>query len=309
MSETENGRNRNILSESKGSLDAPDVSIVILNWKTEDLLDGCLTSLIENACGLSYEVFVIDNSPSHAEFNMLREKYSGISSFFWIVNPVNTGGLAANQALTLSKGKYILLLGPDTIILGCCLIELKHFLDEHPGAGAVSAFFCNPDGSPQIYYRRFVDLREVFFLQTVLGEGIDRMLGSKLRAHYNYSNMNFQSAVVVDQPAAACFMFRRESIRGGQIIDKEFPFYFNDVDLCRRIHLNGYKIWVEPRARIVHFHGSSFKQASTEWKNKEYLYSMLRYFGKYHKRQAPLARFILKLNGLLTLAFRRQKGG
>jgi hypothetical protein len=309
MTEAKNERNEGTSSRVRGALDAPDVSIVIINWKTETLLDGCLTSLIGSACGLSYEVFIIDNSPSHDEFNRLREKYSDRSSFFWLVNSTNIGGLAANQALTLSKGKYILLLGPDTVTLGCCLTELKRFLDEHPRAGAVSAFLCNPDGSPQMYYRRFWNLRMVFFLNTRLGAGIDWLFGHKLRDYYTYSNLNFHSATVVDQPAASCFMFRRESIGSGPIVGEEFPFYFNDVDLCKRIHLNGYEIYVEPRARAVHFIGSSFKKADTEWKRVEYFRSVLRYFEKYHKRQAPLVSFILTLDRPLILLFRTRKGG
>lgn len=93
-------------------------------------------------------------------------------------------------------------------------------------------------------------------------------------------------------------MFRRDPIATDYIADEDFPFYFGDVDLCKRIYDNGYKIFLLPSAEVIHFQGSSFKKASRTWAYNEHRSSLIKYCKKYHKSKVMFVKLILLRNEL-----------
>jgi len=274
----------------------PDISIMILNWNTAKLLEQCLTSIIQNTDSISYELMIIDNNSAGTDFKKVKQKFSEYTNFTWIENNKNVGGLAHNQVLPYCRGRYLLLMGPDTIVLPQCLKKMVDFLDNNKEAGAVTAKLLNPDGSPQNYYFKFWNLLMVFF-STLAGRLIDKLFFKDRFKRDNFGgNIDPNKIIVVEQPAAVCFMFRRNLIATEYIIDVDFPFYFGDVDLCKRIYDKGYKIFLLPSAEVIHFQGSSFKKADSNWKSKEYRSSLIKYFKKYHKNKVMLLKLILLLD-------------
>ena len=127
-----------------------DLSIIIVNWNTRDLLAQCLTSLYADAPFASFalfETFVVDNASTDGSAAMVRERFPQARL---IANPENVGfARANNQAIRQSQGRYVLLLNSDTQVHPGALETLVVFMDAHSQAGAAGACLLNPDGTFQ----------------------------------------------------------------------------------------------------------------------------------------------------------------
>ena len=118
---------------------AVDLSIVIVNWNTCQLLDECLWSVQQELADLAgkmdlcAELFVVDNGSTDGSVEMMRTRYPDVHV---IANQHNLGfACANNQALELARGRYSLLLNPDTVVLQDGLGALLRFMNAHPRAG------------------------------------------------------------------------------------------------------------------------------------------------------------------------------
>ncbi len=273
----------------------PDVSIMIINWNTNELLEQCLNSIISHTKGVSYDIVVTDNNSDGTGFERVKQLFSKYENITWVENNENIGIIADNYALPHCQGRHLLLLGPDTVVLPDCIKNMVDFLDNNNEAGAVTAKLLNPDGSPQNYYHKFWNLTKVF-LHTFVGRAIDRFFfNHKFRRYYLGGDIDSSRITMVEQPCAACFMLRRKSIGTDYLIDPDFPFYFNDVDLCKRIYINGYKIFLLPSAEVKHFKSSSFIKSDRKWASREHRSSMIKYCKKYHKNKVLFLRLLLLL--------------
>ncbi|AEH25419.1 glycosyltransferase family 2 protein [Pyrococcus yayanosii] len=280
-----------------------DVTIVTVNWNVTDKLQKCIDSVIHTCRNVQYEMFIIDNNSEDADFSEVIRKYSNHSQLIFIRNEKNEGALAINRIQDRIRGRYLLILGPDTILKENTIKNLIKFMDTMPNAGAATGKLLNPDGSPQLYYFRFWDIKMVFYINTIIGHIIDRFLFSyKKRRYYLGHNLDVNSLIEVDQPPGACLILRPEIVlKDGYIIDPQFPYYYNDVDLCKRIWDRGYKIYLVPNAEVIHDHGSSFKKADPEWKTLEFIKSQIRYFRKYHRNKVWLLKLIIILDYALRV--------
>jgi GT2 family glycosyltransferase len=126
----------------------PDLSVVIVNWNTRDLLRACLASVPQ---GLSpahmAELWVVDNASHDGSAAMVASEFPNVHL---IANEQNVGfARANNQALEQSAGRHALLLNSDTEVLPGALSAMMEFLDTHPDAGAIGSRLLNTDGSTQ----------------------------------------------------------------------------------------------------------------------------------------------------------------
>ena len=235
-------------------------------------------SIKKNVKHITYEVIVVDNNSADGSAEMVKSKFPDIKL---ISNEANLGfAKANNQAYILSRGRYLLLLNPDTIVLPDSLELMVNFLDSHLDAGAVTCKFLFPDRSFQRYYNRFPTIMTAIFKWTLLARFFPN---SKFIRRYTYSlhDDKFDEVRTVDQPAAACLMVRKEVIEKIGFMDEEFPILFNDVDLCRRIWGAGYKIYIQPLAQIIHYKGQGLKQEKSL--SVEFYLGLFNYFRKHHR--------------------------
>ena len=285
-----------------------DLSISVLNWNTSDLLVHCLESVVAHSTDLDYELTVIDNASTDADVRAIAK---GFPNFRWIFNRDNRGGQALDTAWDHFRGRYFLFLSPDAHIQTECLQEMVRFLDSHPEAGGVCGQLLNPDGSLQHYYRRLPTAGISFFCWTRLGQRVDtESLKSRFTHYYRYEGLRVDSVVEVEQPAGPAFLVRRELVRdkSGFIVSPKFPFYFHDVDLCKRIYNAGYRIFVLPTARVVHCLGSSFAKREEGWKRGEYHAGMLRYLFRHHMVWACFFYIYLVCETLFSLGLNYTRG-
>jgi len=273
-----------------------DLSIIIVNWNTKDLLGKCLRSIYNNTDGLTFQVFVIVNASRDGSAGMIEKEFPQVSL---IKNKDNLGfAKGNNQGFLQARGRYVLILNPDTEVVGDALLRMVQYLESNKEVGAVGARFIYPDGTFQRYYRRFPT-----FSSMMTTWFLPRSLGHKLRPTRAYFMLDddFDKILEVLQPAGSCMMVRRELFLQEDFMDEQFPIFFNDVDLCRRIYKKGKKIFVLPDATIIHHwaKGGSEQGKKSLFLSGEYFISMIDYFSKYEgAARANLLRILISLGFL-----------
>lgn len=294
-----------------------DVSIITLNWNVTDKLQNCIDSVIANTAGVNYEMLVIDNGSCDADMEEFAASYHGMKQITFLNHGINEGGASLNYYRDRISGKYLLLLAPDTVLIGNTILNLRDFMDKNNDAGAATAKLLNPDGSEQRYYYRFWDIRMVLYIHTIIGNIIDRFLfKGKKRRHYFGENLELNNTTELNSPAGVCFILMYDIFKNdSELIDSNFPFFYGDADLCRRIWNKKYKIYLVPEAEVIHDQSSSFKKADNEWKREQHLISQIEYFKKYHPKDVWKLKFIVISDLLLRMlllpvlqALRRSKG-
>ena len=183
------------------------------------------------------------------------------------------------------------------------LIKMVEFLDQGQEAGAVTAKLLNPDMSPQNYYFKTWNLSMCFF-STGIGKLVDRLLaGKRFERLYFGESVDSTRLNTVEQASGACLMLRREALKEDYLIDENFPFFFNDSDLCKRICENGYKIYILPQAEVIHDQSAAYKKAEGRWRDLEYKSGAIKYFKKYHSWKVPALKMIFLLEDVTRILF------
>jgi hypothetical protein len=260
-----------------------DVSILIVNWNTREYLRQALRSVRETVRGIEYEVIVVDNASSDGSAEMVRRDFPG---FQLIANPRNLGfAQGNNQAMALARGEHILIMNPDVVLDPDTVHGLLAFARDHPDAGVVSPKLLNPDRSLQPFYGRIPTLATVFFLYTRVGGWIDRKaLGGRMRRRERYEDYgDFQEVLCFTDGGAgfSCSLIPRKVIEEIGFMDERFPVFFNDGDFGMRLFRAGYRAYILPHVRAVHFGGSSVRQLDRLAYNQEYVYGLRTYTSTY----------------------------
>jgi GT2 family glycosyltransferase len=271
-----------------------DLSIIIVNWNTKDLLLQCLDSLYQGAKGSEKEIFVVDNSSSDGSGALVRKRFPEINL---IENPVNWGfAKANNQALSLSKGRYLLLLNPDTQVKDQAIERMLSFMSAHLEAGLVGAQLLNANGSKQNSIANFPSLATELLNKSLLRWLFPEKFPGK--------ETDYAGPVEVDSVIGACMLVRREAVDQVGFLDEEYFLFLEETDWCYRIKKAGWKIYHIPQAEVLHFQG---KSAETE-KGKariEYYRSRYHFFRKNKGRLQSSILFIgliIKLSVELVFA-------
>jgi N-acetylglucosaminyl-diphospho-decaprenol L-rhamnosyltransferase len=234
---------------------APRLSIVVLSWNTRELLAACLASLRAVSGELPLQLIVVDNASEDGSADMVAERFP---EAHLVRNPRNDGyAIGNNLGAALARGEHLLLLNSDTEVAPGVLPALVAFLDSHPGHGACAPRLVHPDGTPQRSCKTFPTLRTAVFFDTIF----DRWFpGNRVLPWYFMKSFDHLSSRDVDQPPGAAFLVRRalwEELGG---FDPELWLFFNDVDLCRRLHERGHRIAYVAEVAILHHEGQSTSQ-------------------------------------------------
>jgi len=271
-----------------------DLSIIIVNWNTRDLLRNCLRSIYKKTEGINYEVIVVDNASKDESTKMVKDEFPQVKL---IENKKNVGfAKGNNQGFSLARGKYILLLNPDTELIDNSLLKMVNFLDLNKDAGAVGPKFLYPDGTFQRYYARFPT-----FLSVMTRWFFPDKLAYRIKSTRSYLMLDddFSRIMEIEHIAAACIMVRRCLFSEENLMDERFPIFFGDVDLSHRIYDKGFKIYFLPEAQIIHYgkKGGTEQGKMTFSLSAECFLSLTNYFYKYHGViKATLLRVLFSLS-------------
>ena len=249
-----------------------ELSIVTVNYKSADHLIECLRSIKENLKNLEYEIIVIDNASGDRSVGKIQAAFSDI---VLIENKTNLGfAKANNQGIRHSRGRYILLLNNDTVVLPNAVEAMVGVLKRSADIGIVGCRLLNPDKTPQQSFGSaagFIgDLLQSTFSNTLFANSSNPIV-EKILARLHRSGKK------VGWVCGACMLCRRESLEETGLLDENFFMYKEDMDLCISFRKKNWGIYYTPDAPIIHHLGASvfakpFETAIEYRKSQLYFY-------------------------------------
>lgn len=233
-----------------------DLSVIIVTWNSENEINACVESVINNSKTLSAELIIIDNNSSDKTFQLINKiNYSNLQTYKNESNPGYTK--AVNQGISYSKGKHILLLNPDAVLTEGSLDIMNKFLADSSEYCASAPLVLNEDGSVQYSVRGFPTYWTMFSEFSLLAYIFPN---SKLFGKWKMKYFDYSKDADVWQPMAAVLMIKKSVLNEMSNMDERFVMFFNDVDLCRRIIDKGCKIRLLTGAKVIHEHGTSINK-------------------------------------------------
>jgi N-acetylglucosaminyl-diphospho-decaprenol L-rhamnosyltransferase len=257
-----------------------DLSIVIVNWNVRDLLRRCLLSFDRHKSNLpstvSTEVIVVDCASSDGSVEMVRREFPWVQL---IASEKNLGYARGNNlGMAEARGRYALILNPDTQIVGDALARMVRYMDEHPTVGVLGPALRYPDGSLQSSRRRFPTLATAFCESTLLHQWFPH---NRIARRYYLADRPADVPQPVDWLVGAALMIRREAWQRVGPLDEGFFMYFEELDWCRRGQAAGWEAHYLPTAEIIHYEGKSSEQVVTA-RTIRFQCSKIRYYHKYY---------------------------
>ncbi|MDD2385995.1 MAG: glycosyltransferase [Bacteroidales bacterium] len=237
------------------------ISVIIVNYNVKHFLEQCLNSVLASARHCETEIYVVDNNSVDGSCSMVKEKFPEVHL---IENKKNYGfSYANNQAIKISKGEYVLLLNPDTVIEEKTLQKVCDFMDSHPDAGGLGVKMIDGKGRFLPESKRGLPTPEVAFYKIF---GVSKLFPkSKKFGKYHLTYLDKEETHVVDVLSGAFMLLRKECLDKTGLLDENFFMYGEDIDMSYRISLAGYKNYYYPRTTIIHYKGESTKKGSINY--------------------------------------------
>jgi len=283
------------------------IDLIIINYKSTDYLQTCLTSIYERLNGFHANVHVVDNGSGDHVY-LVKSTYP--KTILTIHNNNLGFSKAVNKIIKKTSSPYIVLLNPDTIVFDNFFEPIISFMQKHPDVGIVGPKVINSDGSIQGSARAFPTFSSALFGR--------RSLLTKLFPNNRITCTNILSNKSADRTpleadwvSGACQIIRREAIEDVGLLDERFFLYWEDVDWCKRMWKEGWKVIYLPRAVVQHTVGGSSERnlvrSVFEFHKGAYLI-----FKKYHKSYrliwGPMVFFglFVRFFGILFAQFMRR---
>jgi len=281
------------------------LSVIVLCWNDRKVIENCLQSIYSKTHSTEFEVIVPDNGSTDGSIEFIRGSYPQVRV---IENGRNLRFAKANNVgIRASRGEYILILNPDTIIHDGALDRMIGFADEHPEVGAFGCRVLNPDGSYQASARPFASFKGEWIAALYL-----RWLG-RVNGWFTsdgYPGWHGATRRQVDWVSGCFILARGDLLKSIGGFDEQFFYYYEDMDLCRRIWQAGNPIVYFPDATITHLGGQSTKGRFSplafilDSEVTRYLY-YYKYYGRSGARRARRITMVSVLLRLVALGLKR----
>lgn len=267
-----------------------ELSVIIVNYNVKDFLRHALISIQKAMKGINGEIIVVDNASDDGSVEMLRQHFPKIHL---IANKVNLGFAKANNlALSRARGKYLLLLNPDTIVQEDTFNVMIRFFEEGRDVGLAGCKILNPDGSFQLACRRSFPTPWVAFTKIL---GLSTLFPkTKLFGKYNLTYLSQDETYEIDAVSGSFMMVSREVYESVGGLDEDFFMYGEDLDWCYRIQRAGWKIYYVHSTKIIHYKGESTSRSNID--EIRTFYEAMHLFVKKHINQFWISTFILRLS-------------
>ena len=229
------------------------VTVVIVTWNTHQLTTESVRSVLSNAAGQVSEIIVVDNASTDGTAERLAEHFPAVRL---LRNARNVGFAAANnQGAAASSSEVLLLLNSDARLLPGALPAMLEILEREPRAAIVGARLINADGSFQASHSRFPTLLREYLILSGVGRLI---LGRRYPSRGPETERGPQA---VDYVEGACLLVRRKAYQDVGGPDSAYFMYSEEVDLCYAVRQEGWQVWYQPAAAVVHLGGASSRTA------------------------------------------------
>lgn len=272
--------------------DSMDLSVIIVNYNVKYFLEQALLSAEKSikASSLNVETFVVDNASSDNSVELVKEKFPWVHL---IANEENLGFSKANNiAIKKAKGRYVLLLNPDTVIEENTFDAVVKFMDTHPDAGGLGVKMIDGSGKFLPESKRGLPSPSVAFYKLT---GLSRLFPkSKTFGKYHLSYLDENEIHSVDILSGAFMLLKKEAIDKVGLLDEDFFMYGEDIDLSYRIIKAGYKNYYYPHTRIIHYKGESTKKGSLNYVRM--FYKAMKIFANKHFTSGEASLYSLSIN-------------
>lgn len=259
-----------------------DVSVIILNYKTKELLRRCIEHVRRSSRDIQYEVIVVDNASKDGSVQMVQSAFPDVRIYEMEQNRGFAAGM--NFGMRHANGRYMLLMNPDVQVEPNTMQKLLAFLHHEPTVALVGPKLINRDGSTQLSCFRFPSFLVPLYRRSPLGRAW--FARTKLR-RYLMSTWDHLENRPVDWVLGACMMVRRSALERVGMMDERFFLYFEDTDWCRRFWRSGYRVYYLADAHVLHHH----RRLSAEspgiagifsYPTRVHIRSWMKYLRKYH---------------------------
>jgi GT2 family glycosyltransferase len=225
----------------------PVVSALVVSYNVKDLLLQCLRSIFASA-DMPIEAVVVDNDSTDGSAAAVTNEFPSATV---LVQSKNQGfGRAANIGLERCTGRFVLLVNPDVTVDAQSVGHLADFLLTRPDAGAVGPRLLLPDGELDPFARRSFPVPSTMFYKRV---GLSRMFPTSPRfGRHNMGHLQEDDLHEIDAGTSDCLMLRMAALDRVGFFDPRYFMYGEDVDLCYRLKLGGWKVFYLPSATAVH---------------------------------------------------------
>lgn len=272
-----------------------NISIIIVNWNTKDLLRDCLDSIYKTIDPLTHEIIVVDNASSDGSMAMLAAEYPQVKI---IANKENRGfGAANNQGFAVMQGRYALLINTDAVLTAGAVQKLWAFAEANPRAAIVCGQLLNADGSKQNSIAAFPTLLTLAVNTSLLEYLFPRRYPSKRYGH--------AGPLEVDSAIGACMLIRKKALDEVSFFDDRYFFFFEETDMAYAMKRAGWRIYQVPDALIYHLQGQSIghnARSRIEFYRSRYQF-LRKWNGGIYYRTASLIIFLrLIVDALLNVA-------
>lgn len=228
------------------------LSIIIVNYKTPQLILDCLATIYDQYQSFQPEILIVDNASEDNSHQIITTAFPTIK---WIQLPYNAGfGRANNQGIKHSKGNVVLLLNSDTLNIqnGVELCYRKFSISEYVACGVQ---LLNPDGSHQISGNY------------VMKGGLNYLLplpyiGRFLRVLANVAGLkkphipSVSEEMEVDWINGAFLMVKKTAIEKAGLLDEDFFLYAEEAEWCSRLRKVG-KLCIYGQYNVIHLQGET----------------------------------------------------
>lgn len=232
-----------------------DVSIIIVNYKTLPLIINCIHSIIKWVEGINYEIIVVDNN-SNDDFQIRLKREFG-SDVICLPLTQNLGfGCANNEGVKIAKGRNILCLNPDTILLNNAVKILSDYLDNHSDVAICGGNLYDENLKPAHSFCR--TLPSIFWELNLLFMNIPEKIRFNKNRHFNYSMLPIEVGYIT----GADLMIKKNIFNDIGGFSSDFFMYYEETDLCCRVKSAKYNVISVPQAKIQHLEGKSFGEYS-----------------------------------------------
>jgi GT2 family glycosyltransferase len=232
-----------------------DLTVIISNYNTRELLRNCLDSIYQHTSGLTFEVVCIDDNSSDGSADMVDKNFPQVVLVGNTVNHLYARN--HNLGMRMSRGRYVCHLDSDTLLIGNALQWLVEFMDEHPDVAACGPKLLNPDGTVQHCIRRFPGAG-IFLLQAINWHKL--FPASRIMNRYYATDIDYSTAQQVESIGTTAYVVRRSTWEQAGMLDERFRLAVVDLAYNYMLNRKGYKVYYTPCAEVVHFGGQSVNQ-------------------------------------------------
>jgi GT2 family glycosyltransferase len=259
-----------------------DISIIIVNWNTEELLLECVSSIKQDTNNYKVEIIVVDNASKDGSAQALKDFHPDVRL---IQNRENLGFAKANNiGIKLSSGKYVCLVNSDVELRKDCLATMYNYMNKNPQIAVLGPKVYYPDMSSQVSCTNSPSIWNNF----CEASGLQRIFPHSKIFSGEYMRYYHHNAVLKVDSLVGCFlMVRREAFDQVGLLDERFFIYAEEVDWCKRFRNTGWDIVFLPDASVIHHDASSASKDPLRF-STELIKSQIKYWKKHRSKFAVI---------------------